>query len=63
MSKPNERYYAYLATQQTLLEADELANVVPDEPFLDFVAPSVRHESSRDIDEMYEELSIKVTPP
>ena len=55
-------YYTFLANREQR-PSEDWTNVVPDEPFLDLVAPSVRHEVARDIDEMYEELSIKVTPP
>ena len=54
-------YYTYLA-QREQQPTEEWTNVVPDEPFLDLVAPAIRHEASRDLDEMYDQLSIKVMP-
>ena len=57
MPKPHAKYYSYLIDR----ERRHAEYVEPtDESYLDLVAPAVRHEASRDIDEMYEELSIKV---
>ena len=53
-------YYTFLASREQQ-PTEEWTNVTPDEPFLDLVAPAIRHEASRDVTEMYEELSIKVT--
>ena len=60
MSTRPGKYYTYLI-DRAHRQAEEVEST--DSPYLDLVAPAVRHESSRDIDEMYEELSIKVTTP